>query len=210
MMSPLSIAQFIEPQNVGNIMFDVIIFDEASQVKPEDALGALLRGKQLVVMGDTKQLPPTSFFDAMNDTSDDEDYDLTTLGDMQSILHLCKSKFTSKMLRWHYRSRHESLIAVSNQEYYDNHLLIYPSPSNDSDNLGLKFVHIPDAVYDRGRSSGNILEAKAVVKAVMGHYKKHGDTKSLGVGTFNTNQRRLIEDFLEIERKKRFFHGRVL
>ena len=202
MMSPLSIAQFIEPQNVGNILFDVIIFDEASQVKPEDALGALLRGKQLVVMGDTKQLPPTSFFDSMNDSSDNEDYDLATLGDMQSILHLCKRNFTTKMLRWHYRSRHESLIAVSNQEFYDNNLLIYPSPANGSDNLGLKFVHIPEAVYDRGRSSGNILEAKAVVKSVMSHYKEYGDTKSLGVGTFNTNQRRLIEDFLEIERKK--------
>ena len=202
MMSPLSIAQFIEPKNVGNMMFDVIIFDEASQVKPEDALGALLRGKQLVVMGDTKQLPPTSFFDAMIDTSEDEDYELATLIDMESILHLCKRSFTTKMLRWHYRSRHESLIAVSNHEFYDNHLLIYPSPSNDSENLGLKFVHIPDAVYDRGRDSGNILEAKAVVKAVMEHYEKYGDTKTLGVGTFNTNQRRLIEDFLEIERKK--------
>jgi len=202
MMSPLSIAQFIDPTNVENMMFDVIIFDEASQVKPEDALGALLRGRQLVVMGDTKQLPPTSFFDSMIDTPEDEDYDITTLIDMESILHLCKRSFNTKMLRWHYRSRHESLIAVSNHEFYDNHLLIYPSPAKDSDELGLKFVYLPEAVYDRGRDSGNILEAKAIVNAVMEHFKKYGDSKSLGVGTFNVKQRRLIEDFLEIERKK--------
>ena len=203
MMSPLSVAQFIEPENVDNLLFDVIIFDEASQVKPEDALGAFLRGKHLVVMGDTKQLPPTSFFENMVEADDDEDYELSSLKDMESILHLCKkSGFPTKMLRWHYRSRHESLIAVSNHLFYSNQLLIYPSPSNDSEKLGLKFIHLPDAIYDSGRNSGNIIEAKAVVKAIIEHYQTYGNTKSLGVGTFNLNQRRLIDDFLEIERKK--------
>jgi len=203
MMSPLSVAQFIEPENVDNLLFDVIIFDEASQVKPEDALGAFLRGKNLVVMGDTKQLPPTSFFENMVEADDQEDYELKSLKDMESILHLCKkSGFPTKMLRWHYRSRHESLIAVSNHLFYSNQLLIYPSPSNDSEKLGLKFIHLPDAIYDSGRNSGNIIEAKAVVKAIIEHYQTYGNTKSLGVGTFNLNQRRLIDDFLEIERKK--------
>jgi very-short-patch-repair endonuclease len=203
MMSPLSVAQFIEPENVDNLLFDVIIFDEASQVKPEDALGAFLRGKHLVVMGDTKQLPPTSFFENMVEADDDEDYELSSLKDMESILHLCKkSGFPTKMLRWHYRSRHESLIAVSNHLFYSNQLLIYPSPSNESEKLGLKFIHLPDAIYDSGRNSGNIIEAKAVVKAIIEHYQTYGNTKSLGVGTFNLNQRRLIDDFLEIERKK--------
>ena len=203
MMSPLSVAQFIEPENVDNLLFDVIIFDEASQVKPEDALGAFLRGKHLVVMGDTKQLPPTSFFENMVEADDDEDYELSSLKDMESILHLCKkSGFPTKMLRWHYRSRHESLIAVSNHLFYSNQLLIYPSPSNDSEKLGLKFVHLPDAIYDSGRNSGNIIEAKEVVKEIIEHYRTYGNTKSLGVGTFNLNQRRLIDDYLEIERKK--------
>ena len=203
MMSPLSVAQFIEPENTHNLLFDVIIFDEASQVKPEDALGAFLRGKHLVVMGDTKQLPPTSFFENMVESDNEEDYELETLEDMESILHLCKkSGFPTKMLRWHYRSRHESLIAVSNNLFYNNQLLIYPSPSNDSEKLGLKFIHLPDAIYDSGSNSGNIIEAKAVVKAIIEHYQTYGNTKSLGVGTFNLNQRRLIDDFLEIERKK--------
>jgi len=203
MMSPLSVAQFIEPENVDNLLFDVIIFDEASQVKPEDALGAFLRGKNLVVMGDTKQLPPTSFFENMVEADDNEDYELSSLKDMESILHLCKkSGFPTKMLRWHYRSRHESLIAVSNHLFYSNQLLIYPSPSNNSEKLGLKFIHLPEAIYDSGRNSGNIVEAKAVVQAIIEHYQTYGNTKSLGVGTFNLNQRRLIDDFLEIERKK--------
>lgn len=201
MMSPLSVAQFIDPHHVGNLMFDVIVFDEASQVKPEDALGAFLRGKKLVVMGDTRQLPPTSFFDSMVDLEKEEDYEITSLKDMESILHLCKSSFPSKMLRWHYRSRHESLIAVSNEIFYDNQLLVYPSPSINSKDLGLKFYSQPESVY-AGQSSGNTLEAKSVVNEVIEHFKKYGNSKSLGVGTFNQNQRRLIEDFLEIELKK--------
>src|SRR5262250_1034547 len=109
--------------------FDVIIFDEASQVRPEDALGALLRGNQVVVLGDTRQLPPTSFFDRMVEADEDDEEELTvSVTDMESILHQCKRSFPSKTLRWHYRSKHESLIAVSNQEFYDNHLVIYPSP----------------------------------------------------------------------------------
>ena len=112
MMSPLSIAQFIDPMNSQDLRFDVVIFDEASQVKPEDALGAFLRANQAVVMGDTRQLPPTSFFDIMLETDEDEDYEIASLSDMESILHLCKGRFPTKMLRWHYRSRHESLIAL--------------------------------------------------------------------------------------------------
>lgn len=201
MMSPLSVAQFIDPHHAGNLMFDVIVFDEASQVKPEDALGAFLRGKKLVVMGDTRQLPPTSFFDSMVDLEKEEDYEISTLKDMESILHLCKGSFPSKMLRWHYRSRHESLIAVSNEIFYDNQLLVYPSPCSNSEELGLKFSSQPDSVY-AGQSSGNVLEAKSVVKHVVEHFKKYGNSKSLGVGTFNQNQRRLIEDYLEIELKQ--------
>ena len=200
MMSPLSIAQYLDPYSVKNLRFDYVIFDEASQVKPEDALGALLRAKYAVIMGDTRQLPPTTFFDIMMDVESD-DYDLAVLADMESILHLCKRSFPSKMLRWHYRSRHESLIAVSNQEFYDNHLLIYPSPSQDSEELGLKLVHLPETVYDRGKTATNRAEAKEVVKTVFEHYEKYGDTKSLGVGTFNVRQQQAILEELELQLK---------
>ncbi|MBM4241204.1 MAG: DUF3320 domain-containing protein [Euryarchaeota archaeon] len=201
MMSPLSIAQYIDPQNVNKLYFDVIIFDEASQVKPEDALGAFLRGRQLVVMGDTRQLPPTTFFELMMDSIDEEDYELSALTDMESILHLCKRSFPTKMLRWHYRSRHESLIAVSNQEFYENKLLVYPSPCHESDELGLQLVHLPDSVYDRGKTSTNQEEAREVVKSAFEHFKKYGNRKSLGIGTFNIKQQQAILEELELQLK---------
>jgi len=194
MMSPLSIAQFLDP---FNIYFDVVVFDEASQVRPEDALGALLRANQCVIIGDTRQLPPTSFFDNIVDSIDDSDEDISTsLSDIESILHLCKRSFLTKNLRWHYRSRHESLIAVSNQEFYDKRLVIYPSPMADLEHLGLKFVHLPDSIYDRGKTSVNRDEAKKVAKAALEHFTKYPD-KSLGIGTFNVRQQQAI--FEEVE-----------
>lgn len=202
MMSPLSVAQFIDPKNSQDLRFDVVIFDEASQVKPEDALGAFLRANQAVVMGDTRQLPPTSFFDIMLETDEDEDYEIASLSDMESILHLCKGRFPTKMLRWHYRSRHESLIALSNQEFYDNNLLIYPSPCHETDSLGLKFEYMEDTIYDRGRSSSNRKEARRVVEAAGDHYKKYGETKSLGIGTFNIKQQQAILEEVELYLRK--------
>ncbi len=202
MMSPLSVAQFIDPKNSQDLRFDVVIFDEASQVKPEDALGAFLRANQAVVMGDTRQLPPTSFFDIMLETNEDEDYEIASLSDMESILHLCKGRFPTKMLRWHYRSRHESLIALSNQEFYDNNLLIYPSPCHETISLGLKFEYMEDTVYDRGRSASNRMEARSVVEAAGEHYKRYGETKSLGIGTFNIKQQQAILEEVELYLKK--------
>ena len=202
MMSPLSIAQFIDPMNSQDLRFDVVIFDEASQVKPEDALGAFLRANQAVVMGDTRQLPPTSFFDIMLETDEDEDYEIASLSDMESILHLCKGRFPTKMLRWHYRSRHESLIALSNQEFYDNNLLIYPSPCHETTSLGLKFEYMEDTIYDRGRSSSNRQEARRVVEAAGDHYKKYNEMKSLGIGTFNIKQQQAILEEVELYLRK--------
>lgn len=195
MMSPLSVAQFCDPKM---IQFDVIVFDEASQIRPEDALGALLRAKQAVVIGDTRQLPPTRFFDSIVDTADESEADdfTTSIVDVESILHQCRQHFPVKQLKWHYRSRHESLIAISNQEFYQSNLLIFPSPVDKAEHLGLKFVHIPDAVYDRGRSSTNRKEAEAVVKAAFAHYRECPD-KSLGIGTFNMKQQQAILDEVE-------------
>ena len=200
MMSPLSIAQYLDPTN-EELQFDVVIFDEASQVKPEDALGAFMRGKTAVVMGDTQQLPPTSFFDQMSDAESDEE-EATSL-DMESILHLCKLSFPVKMLKWHYRSRHESLITVSNREFYDNDLLVYPSPSHSDPELGLKFHYNPNTQYLRGASSKNPLEADDVVEEIFNHFEKYGDTKSLGVGTFSVAQKNAILEALEVKRKER-------
>ena len=198
MMSPLSIAQYLDPTN-PKLQFDVVIFDEASQVKPEDALGAFMRGKTAVVMGDTQQLPPTSFFDQMTDSESGEE--VATALDMESILHLCKLSFPVKMLKWHYRSRHESLINISNREFYDNELLVYPSPSHTDPELGLKFHYNPNTQYHRGEGSANPLEAKDVVKEIFKHFEKYGDRKSLGVGTFSVAQKNAILEELEIERK---------
>ena len=200
MMSPLSIAQYLDPTN-EELQFDVVIFDEASQVKPEDALGAFMRGKTAVVMGDTQQLPPTSFFDQMSDAESDEE-EATSL-DMESILHLCKLSFPVKMLKWHYRSRHESLITVSNREFYDDDLLVYPSPSHNDPELGLKFRYNPNTQYLRGASSKNPLEAEDVVEEIFNHFEKYGDTKSLGVGTFSVAQKNAILEALEVKRKER-------
>ena len=193
LMSPLSIAQYLDPRSTR---FDVIIFDEASQVRPEDAVGALLRGKQVVVMGDSKQLPPTDFFDTVLDSPESEPDDYATAGDMESILNVCKRSFPVKTLRWHYRSRHESLIAISNQEFYDNRLYVYPSPMQKDEKLGLKFVHLPDAVYDRGKSGANRIEARAVARAVFEHFGRYPG-KSLGVGTFNVKQQEAIQEEIE-------------
>lgn len=198
MMSPLSIAQFL---NQDEISFDIVIFDEASQVRPEDALGAILRGKQLVVMGDTRQLPPTSFFDKIaSDQENDEDEEYvgeTSIAEVESILAQCKRTMESKMLNWHYRSQHESLIAVSNNQFYDNRLLIFPSSAHRMDGLGLELKYLPDNTYYRGSSRAyNPGEADAIVSAAINHYEKHPET-SLGIGTFSQKQQRVILEKLE-------------
>jgi very-short-patch-repair endonuclease len=192
MMGPLSVAQFLDPKI---IKFDVIIFDEASQVKPQDALGALLRGNQAVVIGDSRQLPPTSFFDNMIESDPDTD-DTTDMlsSNFQSILDFC-NKFPKRDLRWHYRSRHESLIALSNAKFYDNRLFVYPSPSKDTKELGLKFVYLPNCPYEGG--SINRGEAKAVAKAVIDHLRTNPE-KSIGVGAFNIKQQQAINDEIEV------------
>ncbi|MDR3223935.1 MAG: DUF4011 domain-containing protein [Methanobrevibacter sp.] len=200
MMSPISIAQFLNSDHYKSY-FDYVIFDEASQVKTEDALGALLRGKNYIIMGDTKQLPPTAFFDSgtIDDEENDDDY---SFNDLESILHLTSSVFDSRMLKWHYRSKHESLIAVSNAEFYNNSLFIYPSPFKSSEDLGLKFEFCKDCFYNRGKGSRNPLEAKKVVDYAINHFRKHGNTKSLGIGTFSASQQQAILEELELRLKE--------
>lgn len=196
MMSPMSIANFLSPNSID---FDLVIFDEASQVRPVDALGAILRGKQLVVVGDTKQMPPTSFFDKLNTETEDED---NVTADMQSILGMCDAQNApQRMLRWHYRSRHESLISLSNQEFYENKLVIFPSPGSKQ-RMGLKFHLLSDTFYDKGKTRTNPKEAEKVADAVIDHAIHH-PKQSLGVVAFSTSQMQAIQNALEIKRRKR-------
>ncbi|ASU35112.1 DUF3320 domain-containing protein [Mucilaginibacter xinganensis] len=207
MMSPMSIANFFAP---GSIEFDLVIFDEASQVRPVEALGAIARAKQLVVVGDSKQLPPTSFFDKLNTEIEDED---NVTADLQSILGMCDAQGApQRMLRWHYRSRHESLISLSNREFYENKLVIFPSPGSKT-RMGLSFHHLENAVYDRGNTRTNPLEAEAVADAVIYH-ALHNAKQSLGVVAFSTAQMQAIQNTLEGRRRlhpelENFFRNHV-
>lgn len=187
MMSPQAVAQFLEP---GRVKFDLVIMDEASQLKPEQAIGAIARGAQLVVVGDPKQLPPTSFFTRGGQTGDEEE-EYTT--DAESILEVCAGQFRpSRSLKWHYRSQHHSLIAFSNANYYKN-LIIFPSPYGQSASLGIRATYLADAVYD---NQTNLKEARRVVDAVVEHIQ--GRPKdSLGVVTLNIKQRDLIAELVD-------------
>ncbi|WP_210521624.1 DUF3320 domain-containing protein [Hymenobacter terricola] len=197
MMSPLSVASYLPP---GAVEFDLVVFDEASQVKPVDALGAVARGKQLVVVGDSKQLPPTSFFDSLTGAGEAADEENVT-ADIQSILELCKARqMPERMLRWHYRSLHQSLIAASNHLFYEDKLVIFPSPGGQGQ-LGLVYHHLPNTHYERGTTRTNPQEAAAVADAVL-HHARTTPKLTLGVVAFSTAQRQAIQDALEIRRKQ--------
>lgn len=200
MMSPISVAQFLEP---GSLSFDVLIIDEASQVRPVEALGAIARCQQLIVVGDNKQLPPTQFFDkAIGDDESEPDDGEMAAGDVESILDLCDARnLPSRMLRWHYRSRHHSLIAVSNREFYENGLFVVPSPERKSGHRGLHFRHVSDGIFDRGASRTNHIEARAVAQEMLRHALTTPQL-SLGVGTFSVAQRDAILDELELLRRQ--------
>jgi very-short-patch-repair endonuclease len=199
MMSPLSVAQYLEP---GAVEFDVLVIDEASQVEPVDALGAIARCRQIVVVGDQRQLPPTNFFGRISGDTEDDDSEAMNAGDVESILGLCEAQgLPNRMLRWHYRSRHESLIAVSNRQFYEDRLFIVPSPVISGGPLGLKLRYIPDGWYDRGGSRVNRVEAIAVAEAVIEHARSRPQM-SLGVATFSAAQRDAIIDELELRRRE--------
>lgn len=189
MMGPQAVAQYLSPDAMS---FDLVLMDEASQLKPEEAIGAIARGAQVVVVGDPKQLPPTSFFTRMIQVGEDDEQYATT--DAQSILDVCLSHFhPPRDLRWHYRSQHHSLIAFSNHSFYRNNLIIFPSPYGHSSKLGIRATYIPDAVYE---DQTNFKEASRVVSAVIDHIKTRPD-ESLGVVTLNLKQRDLIAEMIE-------------
>jgi very-short-patch-repair endonuclease len=197
MMSPLSIAKFIPP---GSLKFDLVIFDEASQVEPVDAFGALLRARQAVVVGDNKQLPPTRFFERVTES---EEVESSPTADLESILGLfCSQGVLQRMLRWHYRSRHESLIRVSNHQFYDGKLVLFPSPDSRREEVGLVFRYLPHTAYEPGLSKRyNLGEALAVAQAVMRHARDYPEL-TLGVAAFSQAQAQAIDDQLEILRRR--------
>lgn len=203
MMSPISIAMYLPPDGPK---FDLVIFDEASQVKPEDAFCAIIRGAQTIVVGDSKQMPPTSFFDKMMQDGEgqDEEVEDNVTRDIESILGMMSSKLPllssrRRDLRWHYRSRHESLIATSNRLFYRERLVVFPTPERKPEGMGLKFNYHPETVYDRGGAKKNQAEAHIVANAVLRHVKEN-PAVSIGVVAFSLSQQEAIQDELELLR----------
>ena len=192
LMSPLSIAQYLPPDQD---LFDIVIFDEASQITPWDAVGSIGRGKQLVLAGDQKQMPPTNFFSRGSATVDE---DATV--DLESILDECVSaSIPRRSLDWHYRSRHDSLIAFSNSRYYNGKLVTFPAP--ETRDTAVEW-HRVDGIYAKGTEQTNAIEAKAMVAEARKRLAGQAPgTISLGIVTLNSKQQELVEDLLEKARK---------
>lgn len=195
MMGPMAISQYLVP---GEHHFDLVVMDEASQIKPEDALGSIARGQQIVVVGDPKQLPPTRFFDKL---VEEEEEDTTSIQESESILDATLPMFAQRRLRWHYRSQHESLIAFSNHSFYNGDLVIFPSPYSDSDDYGVKLSNIPGRFLNRR----NIEEAKVIAEAVERHLLNRPH-ESLGVIAMNAEQQDQIERaVIELSKENNIF-----
>lgn len=198
MMSPLSVSLFLE---ADSFMFDTVIFDEASQVCTENAIGAISRGRQVIIAGDSKQLPPTNFFTAATsnadydiDSDDDDEYDDPNA--FESVLDEA-TMLPERTLRWHYRSRHEHLIAFSNAKIYKNNLITFPSNVDKASDLGVEYVYVKDGFYERGGKKGNVIEAKKVADLVFNHFRNY-PSRSLGVVAFGEIQQQAID--MEVRR----------
>ncbi|MBB6307915.1 DUF3320 domain-containing protein [Xanthobacter tagetidis] len=201
LMSPLSIAQYLPP---AHPLFDVVIFDEASQITTWDAVGAIARARQTVIVGDPKQLPPTNFF-GRNEEDDEEIEDHQK--DLESILDEARtSGLPVRYLSWHYRSRDESLIAFSNAAYYGNRLVTFPAP--EADGRAVRLRRVPEGVYLSGQGGGrtNPLEARAVADEAVARMRAALEQPerarpTLGIITFNLPQQALIQDLLDKARR---------
>jgi len=195
LMSPISVAQYLDPKYPP---FDLVVFDEASQLPTSAAVGAIARGTELIVVGDPKQLPPTSFF-ASNQTDEDNFEN----EDLESVLDDCLALSLPQMhLLWHYRSKHESLIAFSNRKYYESKLYTFPSPNDIVSQVRLVAV---EGFYDRGKTKQNKAEAEAIIREIKKRLSSPDPgqkKKSLGVVTFSSVQQNLIADMLEAEFRK--------
>ncbi|MGA9415409.1 MAG: AAA domain-containing protein [Terriglobales bacterium] len=197
LMSPISVSTYLKP---GSVTFDLVVFDEASQLPTAEGIAAILRTKQVVVAGDRNQLPPTSFFRAQLEfEGEDEDADgegevveeplESLLDDAVATVPL----FREAYLKWHYRSRDERLIKFSNALFYENRLVTFPSACTDTDGRGVRFEYVPEGIWDRGRSRTNRIEAHRVAELVVEHFTRFPN-RSLGVVAMNAQQKEAIED----------------
>jgi very-short-patch-repair endonuclease len=206
MMSPQSISQYLPP---GRMVFDLVVMDEASQIRPEDALGAIARGNQVVIVGDPMQLGPTSFFDRQQDDGVDDETEEeepegvpqeeiirtgpSVLERSESILVAAQARYPLRMLKWHYRSRNPRLIAFSNKEFYGGDLIVFPTPQFVEGEDGVFLRRVDGAVYEGHR---NVAEAEAVVAALRAHAAKQPE-KSVLVATLNFHQADLIDEMIQ-------------
>jgi very-short-patch-repair endonuclease len=196
LMSPLSIAQYLPADQQ---LFDLVIFDEASQITPWDAVGSIARGKQVVIAGDPRQMPPTNFFQR---GSNDSEFDGDVEEDLESILDECLAVGIPRhSLNWHYRSRHESLIAFSNHAYYGNNLITFPAAVTRDSAVIWRRVQ---GIYAKGQGQTNQLEAESIVAETLKRltdpkFIKSGHT--LAIITLNSKQQKLIEDLLDAARR---------
>ena len=194
LMSPLSVSTFLAPDSMH---FDVVIFDEASQIFPQDAIGAIYRAGQLIVVGDSRQMPPSNFFNASAVAEADDGDEAVT--DFESILDVCQASMKQVRLRWHYRSRCEQLIAFSNKNFYDGRLVTFPSPRADTPGQGVDYYHT-DGIFDR-KTHTNRKEAEFVVGLIFRNIEKYPE-RSLGVVAFSVAQQELIEKLLTKQRQR--------
>ncbi|MFB3814040.1 MAG: DUF4011 domain-containing protein [Terriglobales bacterium] len=192
MMSPISVAQYLDPRN---LRFDLVIMDEASQIRPEEALGGIARGVKAVIVGDQMQLPPTPFFQKLSAGEASEDDEFAEETKQDSVLEAAAGRFyPSRRLKWHYRSEHGSLIAFSNREFYQNDLTVFPSPFYDHPEYGVSLVQT-NGLYKAGL---NEIEGRAVVKAAVEFMKAHPE-QSLGLVAVNAKQAEFIREQLDRE-----------
>jgi very-short-patch-repair endonuclease len=190
LMSPLSVASYL---GTSPYHFDVVIFDEASQIPPADAIGSILRGTCLIVAGDNKQLPPTRFFQA--DIELDEDSEEGNLEEpLESILDECLALpgFNRSLLKWHYRSNSEELIDFSNKNFYDGELVTFPSPRPRDSEAAVELLYVNDGIYDRGGSRKNRQEAKMISDLIENHFRQYGSGTTLGVITLSIAQEEAV------------------
>ena len=193
LMSPLSVSTYLS----SDMKFDVVIFDEASQIFPQDAVGAIYRGQQLIVVGDSKQMPPSNFFTAAAEVDlEDEEEDIT---DFESILDLCSTSFPQRRLKWHYRSRFEQLISFSNENFYESDLVTFPSSKTDKIGIGVDYIYV-NGVFDR-KTKTNRAEAEKIVDLVFEHIQKYPE-RSLGVVAFSISQQNLIDRLISKRRQQ--------
>jgi len=198
MMSPLAVSTFLE---AGEWTFDVVIFDEASQVLPQDAIGAIYRGKQLIVAGDQRQLPPTDFFQRTDGEDEDSSSDGVNLGDYESILDVCCGiPLTRRRLRWHYRSRREALIAFSNRHFYDDELVTFPSAADSPESPAIRLEFVTEGRW-KPNAGVNPVEAARAAAMIVAHFRAQPE-RSLGVIALNQAQQMRILDELEKLRRR--------